>query len=61
LFLAANALLTFISLKLGFRFYGYGYFLSALIAFAVAFVTTDYFLRRLPYQTFIRNNAPVAS
>jgi polysaccharide biosynthesis protein PelG len=59
LFLAVNALLTFITLKLGFRFYGYGYFPSALIAFAAAFVTTDYFLRRLPYQTFIRNNASV--
>ncbi len=60
LFLAANAVLTWVSLKLGFRFYGYGYFLSALIAFAAAFITTDYFLRRLPYQTFIRNNASVA-
>ena len=33
LFVAANALLTSNSLKLGFRFSGYRYFLSALIAF----------------------------
>jgi uncharacterized membrane protein len=59
LFLSANTLLTLISMKMGFRFYGYGYFLSALIAFAAAFITIDYFIRRLPYQTFVRNNASV--
>lgn len=59
LFLATNGLLTLVTLKLGFRFYGYGYFLSALIAFAGAFMGTDQYIRRLPYQTFVRNNASV--
>lgn len=61
LFLATNGLLTLVTLKLGFRFYGYGYFLSALIAFAAAFMATDHYIRRLPYQTFVRNNASVVS
>lgn len=60
LFFAANAVLTLATLRLGFPFYGYGYFLSALMAFAAAFVATDYFIRRVPYQTFIRNNSSVA-
>jgi len=60
LFLVANTLLTLVTLRLGFPFYGYGYFLSALIAFAAAFLATDYFIQRLPYQTFIRNNSSVA-
>jgi len=60
MFLVANALLTLMTLKLGFRFYGYGYFLAALIAFAAGFLTTARLLRRLPYEAFIRNNASVA-
>ena len=58
-FLAANGLLTMVTLRLGFQFYGYGYFLSALIAFAAAFIATDRYIRHLPYQTFVPNNASV--
>jgi polysaccharide biosynthesis protein PelG len=60
LFLASNTLLALVTLKLGYAFYGYGYFLSALIAFAAAFLMADHFIRRLPYHAFIRNNASVA-
>jgi polysaccharide biosynthesis protein PelG len=59
LFLGANTLFTLATLKLGFPFYGYGYFLSALVAFAAAFTVTDYFIRRLPYQAFVRSNSSV--
>jgi len=59
IFLAANGLLTLVTLRLGFRFYGYGYFLSALIAFAAAFIATGHYIRRLPYRTFVRNNVSV--
>jgi polysaccharide biosynthesis protein PelG len=59
-FLVANCLLTIATLKLGFPYYGYGYFLSALAAFAAAFLATAQILDRLPYQAFIRNNSSVA-
>ena len=57
--IAANGLLTMVTLRLGFQFYGYSYFSSALIAFAAAFIATDRYIRHLPYQTFVRNNASV--
>jgi polysaccharide biosynthesis protein PelG len=60
LFLLTNALFTLVTLKLGYAYYGYGYFLSALVAFACAFLAAGYFLRRLPYQAFVRNNSSVA-
>jgi polysaccharide biosynthesis protein PelG len=59
-FLVANCLVTIATLKLGFPYYGYSYFLSALAAFAAAFLATAQILDRLPYQAFIRNNASVA-
>ncbi len=60
LFLVANCLFTLATLKLGFAYYGYGYGLSALVAFAAAFLATAHFLDRLPYQAFVRNNSSVA-
>jgi polysaccharide biosynthesis protein PelG len=59
-FLVANCFLTIATLKLGFPYYGYGYFLSSLAAFAAAFLATAWILDRLPYQAFIRNNSSVA-
>ncbi|HEY7392894.1 MAG TPA: exopolysaccharide Pel transporter PelG [Bryobacteraceae bacterium] len=59
-FLAANCFLTLATLKLGFPYYGYGYFLSALATFAAAFLATAQILDRLPYQAFVRNNSSVA-
>jgi polysaccharide biosynthesis protein PelG len=60
LFLFSNCAFTLATLKLGFPYYGYGYFLSALLAFAAAFLAAGYFLERLPYQAFVRNNSSVA-
>jgi polysaccharide biosynthesis protein PelG len=45
---------------LGFAYYGYGYCLSAMVAFAAAFLATGHFLGRLPYQAFVRGNSSVA-
>lgn len=59
LFLGANCLFTLVSLRLGFAFYGYGYFLSALVAFGCAFTATARFITRLPYETFVRSNSSV--
>lgn len=55
-FLVTNGLFTAISLKLGYPFYGYGYFLASLTTFLVSAVILESFVRKLPYNTFIANN-----
>jgi polysaccharide biosynthesis protein PelG len=60
LFLVTNCIFTLGTLKFGFAYYGYGYCLSALVAFAAAFLATGHFLDRLPYQAFVRGNSSVA-
>ena len=59
LFLAANGVFTLVSLRMGFAYYGYGYFLSALAAFGWAFVASARVVARLPYETFICTNTSV--
>jgi polysaccharide biosynthesis protein PelG len=59
LFLVTNGIFTLATLKLGFAYYGYGYCLSALVAFAAAFVATGHVLERLPYQAFVLRNTSV--
>ncbi len=59
LFLVTNAVFTLVTLKLGFAYYGYGYFLAALITFAATFLTAAHYLDRLPYQTFVLGNSSV--
>jgi uncharacterized membrane protein len=57
LFLGLNALLTAWSMSRGFAWYGYGYFLAALLSCVVAFALVSSSIARLPYLTFIGNNA----
>jgi uncharacterized membrane protein len=52
-FLIANAVFTYITLKLGFSFYGYGYFVAALITFLVALPILIKHIEKLPFHTFI--------
>jgi polysaccharide biosynthesis protein PelG len=59
LLLGTNGLFTIVSIRLGFPYYGYGYFLASLTAFACAFVSTARLLNHLPYQTFVRHNSSV--
>lgn len=59
LFLATNLVFTWAAMRLGFAFYGYGYFLSAFVTFVAAFLLTAFYLNRLPYQTFIASNSSV--
>jgi len=55
-FLVSNALFTWLTLQLGFAFYGYGYFLSTLLTFVVASVIAERYIRNLTYHTFITRN-----
>lgn len=61
LFLLANAVFTYVSMRMGFPYYGFGYFISTLITFAAAFMTVAYIVGRLPYQTFVTSNASIES
>ncbi|MFH1830226.1 MAG: exopolysaccharide Pel transporter PelG [Pseudomonadota bacterium] len=49
----SNPLFSLISIKLGFGFYGYGYFASCLVALIIGFVLFDYKMRHLLYYTFV--------
>jgi polysaccharide biosynthesis protein PelG len=59
LFLVLNAGLTYISIKLGWRFHGVGFFLAAVISSLVAFAVMERTLVNLNYLTFIGNNPSV--
>jgi polysaccharide biosynthesis protein PelG len=59
LFLATNAGLTAISLRLGPEFYGVGYFLAALVSSLVAYRAANVTFARLNYLTFIGNNPSI--
>jgi uncharacterized membrane protein len=58
-FLVTNATFTYISTQLGFEHYGYGYFLSCLVTLLYAYAVTSREVLRLPYLTFVLNNASV--
>ena len=60
LLLVTNVVFTWATLELGFPFYGYGYFLSSIVTFAVSYGVTYYYLKSLPFQTFIGNNSSVS-
>lgn len=56
IFMVANGALTYMTLALGFPYYGYGYFLAALTALVSGYAMLVWKLRNLPYLTFIGNN-----
>lgn len=58
-YLAANSGLTLVFSRMGFAWYGYGYFLSSLLAFAVAYLLVATAVRKLPYVAFVANNPSV--
>ena len=55
-FFVSNAIFTYISLKAGFAYYGYGYFLSSLLTFVLATAALHHYVKDLPYFEFIANN-----
>jgi polysaccharide biosynthesis protein PelG len=58
-FLVTNILFTLAGLKLGFKFYGYGYFLASLCTFVCAAVVTMRYVDKLIFHTFITRNTSV--
>lgn len=58
-FLVTNAVFTYISAQMGFAYYGYGYFLSCLVTLLFAYGVTAREVLRLPYLSFVLNNASV--
>lgn len=57
IFLSSNLLFTIVFMKLGFAYYGYGYFLASLVTLVPAALVTAYYLRDLPYRTFVSGTA----
>lgn len=55
LLFTTNMVFTLVCLEFGFPYYGYGYFLSALISFGIAALVTMREVRQIPYLTFVRN------
>ena len=55
-FFLLNTGLTVGTLWLGKSYYGYGYFLAALLTLIYAYSATVSRILRLPYMTFIANN-----
>lgn len=59
LFLVLNAGASALTLWLGFAWYGYGYFVAALVTAAFAGAICTMRLRKLPFLTFVGNNPAV--
>ena len=58
-FVGANLLLTLITLRFGYVFYGYGYLGACLLSLIVAYALLDRHLKHLEYHTFV--SQPLAS
>jgi len=56
IYLLANAGLTMWTIELGFPYYGFGYFLSSLLAFVITSVVLFDHIQKLPYHAFITKN-----
>jgi uncharacterized membrane protein len=59
-FLLFNGVLSVISMKMGFPYYGLGYFLASMLTFFVSAMAALIYLRGVPYHAFITNNTSVA-
>lgn len=59
MYLVLNIVFTFGTLKLGFPYYGYGYFLSSMVTFVITSVILFSYIRKLPYHAFITSNNAV--
>jgi uncharacterized membrane protein len=60
-FAVSNIVLSLLSIRLGFTYYGYGYFGACLTALTVGFVIFNYRLRSLLYYTFVGQKIAVRS
>jgi uncharacterized membrane protein len=59
LLLVTNVTFTWAARSAGFAFYGYGYFLAAVVTFLIAVFVAMRYLDELPYHTFISGNASI--
>jgi uncharacterized membrane protein len=59
LFLLVNTAGTLATLRLGFPYYGFGYFVASVVAFLAACMVTLRCLDDLPYHAFITGNASI--
>ncbi len=59
LYLLTNGLFSWATLELGFPYYGYGYFMASLVTFVIAYGVCAWHVGRLPFLTFVKNNASV--
>lgn len=59
LFLVLNAALTYMTIQLGWRFHGMGFFLAALLSSVVAYIVMERTLANLNFLTFIGNNPSI--
>jgi polysaccharide biosynthesis protein PelG len=57
--LITNLSFSFVSVKLGFPAYGYGYFMATLVSVMVAYIVILDVLKKMTYYTFIGNNPAV--
>jgi len=59
LLLVTNAAFSYLSLRRGVAWYGYGYLLSSLVTFGAAFVCVGRLISHLPYHTFVTTNTSI--
>jgi len=57
LFLVLNGALTYLSMQMGFSYYGLGYFVASLVTFIVGYTVLMSALKDLPYLVFVKNNS----
>lgn len=59
LYLFLNTVLTLWTLKAGFQYYGYGYFVSSMIVFIFTSILLFGYVKKLPYHAFITSNKSI--
>ena len=58
-FLISNGVFTWALLPLGFEYYGFGYFMSAMLTFVISALVAAKYISNLPFHTFITTNTSV--
>ena len=58
-YLVLNTIFTLWTLKAGFQYYGYGYFMSSMIIFVVTSILLFQYVKKLPYHAFITSNKSI--
>ena len=56
LFMVTTGLFTLVSMKAGMEYYGYGYFISALVTFLISSVMLIRYVEKLPFHAFVTTN-----